>query len=313
MRETKKGEFNFALLFAIVAGAAILILAIYAAVRIGDTQRYQTDTETAKKISIITDPLQAGFTEGKFGKISFTSETRINNNCFDEDFGKNDISTSTRSGVGKEWQDAGGATSVYNKYIFSDKNDSGKIFYVFSKPFDFPYKVSDLIFITSKKYCFKNAPDIIKDEVEGLNIPNIAIENCSAEDISVCFGAGSCDINVYGSCTSYCESVYDEGYVEKQGEELFYVGSLVYAGIFASPEIYNCNVKRLTYRAGSIASIFLKKIDLMEGRDCNTNLKADLIYWQGLTANATSKDLISLNYIAKDMEIKNEKELCGVW
>ena len=50
----KKGEFNFNILFAIIAGGAILVLAIYGAVKIGNTQRFQTDTEIAKKLSILT-------------------------------------------------------------------------------------------------------------------------------------------------------------------------------------------------------------------------------------------------------------------
>ena len=129
-----KAQFNFTWLFAIVAGAAILVLAVYGAVKIGDTQRYKTDTEIAKKISVITEPLQAGFAEGTFASIEFKSETKINNYCSSDDFGKNDISVATRSRIGEEWLPAGGETSVHNKYIFSNPLESGKKFYVFSKP-----------------------------------------------------------------------------------------------------------------------------------------------------------------------------------
>ena len=124
----KKGQFNFAWMFAIVVGGAILFLAVFGAMRAGDTYRYQSDTEIAKSLSVITDPLQAGFAEGSFGKISFNEETRINNICFDgphldtkdrtgQGFGKNDISVSTRSDIGEEWNLPGGATSVHNKYF----------------------------------------------------------------------------------------------------------------------------------------------------------------------------------------------------
>ena len=115
----KKGQFNFVWIFALVAGGAILALAVYGATQAGDTMRFQSDTEVAKSISIITDPLQAGFADGSFGRISFRQETRINNICFDGEFGKNDISVATRSDVGEEWKSSGGATSIRNKYIFS--------------------------------------------------------------------------------------------------------------------------------------------------------------------------------------------------
>jgi len=313
----KKAQFSFSWLFAIIAGAAILVLAVYGAVKIGDTQRYQTDTEIAKKISIITDPLQAGFAEGSFGKISFNQETKINNLCFSQGFGKNDISVSTRSGVGEEWQKSGGATSIYNKYIFSSPSQTGKEYFVFSKPFRFPYKISDLIFLTSQEYCFVSPPNRIENEVLGLRMENIKvseIDNCSSGSTKVCFDSNSgCDINVQGTCMSNCEDAYDEGYVVKQGESLDFVGSLMYAAIFSDKAIYECNVKRLLHRAGEIADVFSEKAELMNARGCNTNLQPDLIVFKAMVMNASMNDLVSLNQFAKQINTENEQELCGLW
>ena len=141
----KRGQFNFVWMFAIIAGGAILVLAIYGATKVEDTQRFQTDTEIAKSLAIITDPLQAGFAEGSFGKISFRQETRINNICLDGKFGRHKISVSTRSDVGEEWNIPGEKVPVHNKYIFSSERSSGKEYYVFSKPFEFPYKIADCL------------------------------------------------------------------------------------------------------------------------------------------------------------------------
>jgi len=306
-----KGQFNFVWLFAIVAGGAILFLAIYGTLRFGDTARFQSDTEIAKSIAIITDPLQAGFAEGSFGKILFRQETRINNVCFDNEFGKNDISVATRSSVGEEWNLPGGATSIHNKYIFSSGKSSGLDYYVFSKPFNFPYEVSDLIFLTSENYCFVNAPD----GVPGLDVPNIEVNNCSVADaVRVCFGSGSdCDVMVYGSCSSGCDSVFDEGVVVKGGIDMRYVGSLMYGAIFSDKGIYDCNVRRLTYRAGKIAEEFVDKADLMDARGCNTNLKPDLIFWGAMVGNASVDDLASLRGMANMIERKNGQEGCGMW
>ena len=310
----KRGQFNFAWMFAIVVGGAILFLAIFGAMRAGDTARFQSQTEIAKSISIITDPLQAGFAEGSFGKILFRQETRINNICFSGGFGKNDISVSTKSDIGEPWVMAGGATSIHNKYIFSEEQNAGLDFYVFSKPFNFPYEVSDLIFMTSDNYCFMNAPEEIADELTGMNIENIEVDNCTfADAVNVCFGSGSdCDVMVYGSCSSKCGTIYDEGVVSKSDGDMRYVGNLMYAAIFSDKLIYDCNVERLMYRNGKIAEEFVAKANLMNARGCNTNLESALAVWAGLTINATSEDLIALRSMSDSMESKQSK-LCEIW
>ena len=310
----KKGQFNFVWIFALVAGGTILALAIYGATQAGDTIRMGSDTEIAKSISIITDPLQAGFADGSFGKILFKQETRINNICFDEGFGKNDISVSTRSNIGEEWNPAGIATPIRSKYIFSSEASSGKDYYVFSKPFDFPYEVSDLIFLSSDHYCFLNAPEEIGDEILGLNVPNIEIDNCTSDEaVRVCFGGGSdCDVLVYGSCMSGCDSVFDEGTVVKDQSDMKYVGNLMYGAIFSDADIYDCNVKRLMYRAGKIADVFGSKADLMDSRGCGTGLKGDLNVWSGMLDGAESGDLISLNAMSINLDREN-REPCSLW
>ncbi len=311
----KRAQFNFVWIFAILAGGSILALAIWGAVQAGDSLRYKSDTEAAKSISILTDPLQAGFAEGSFGQISFQQETRLNNICLaGPGFGKNDISTASRSGVGREWNLAGGATSIHNKYIFSKEKNEGLDYYVFSKPFKFPYKVSDLIFLISGKYCFINAPDSVVEDVSGLGIKNIAFENCSSTDERVCFGGGTnCDSIVYGSCSGNCNSVYDEGVVSKKGVELRYIGNLMWGAIFSDKSVYDCNVKRLMYRTSSIAKIFSAKTDLMNARECGTNLKTDLITWASMTLNATSDTLISIESYSEELGRKNNREVCGLW
>jgi hypothetical protein len=314
----KKGQFSFVWIFAIIAGGAILFLAIYGALQVADTRRFQQDTEIAKSISILTDPLQAGFAESSFGKISFKQETRINNICFDGEFGKNDLSVSVRSNVGKPWNDPGGATSIKNKYIFSDEKNTGKEYYIFSKPFEFPYEVSDLLFITPKNYCFLTPPEKVIEDLGGLNIPNIQLadspENCTlTEPVKVCFGIGTdCDIRVSGTCQN-CDSQYDEGNVAKDGGEKNFVGNLMYAAIFSERNIYECNVKRLYYRSEKIAKVLIEKADLMDARGCDSNLETDLAQWVNSLRDQTSEGIINLNVEAEELNKKNSRELCGLW
>jgi hypothetical protein len=310
----RRGQFNFVWLFAIIAGGAILVLAIYGATNVGNTQRFQTDTEIAKELAIITDPLQAGFAEGSFGKITFRQETRINNICIDGGFGRHKISVSTRSDIGEPWNIPGEEVPIHNKYIFSDDQASGNEYRVFSKSFEFPYKVADLTILIPEDYCLVNAPEDIAEEIN-FNMEKVQVENCSEDGlINVCFGTGNdCDITVYGSCMTGCDSIYSEGTVERYSSTMKYVGNLMWAAIFSDREIYECNVNRLMYRTAKIAEEFADKADLMDARGCNTNLKPDLLMWSGMTVNASVDDLMNLNSMAETMGRKNDREDCGIW
>ena len=192
--------------------------------------------------------------------------------------------------------------------------NEGLDYYVFSKSFDFPYEVSDLIFLSSENYCFLNSPESVKEDILGLGIDNIVLENCSPSDERVCFGGGTdCDVFVYGSCSGSCDSIYDEGVVSKKDGDFVYIGDLIYAAIFSDKEVYECNIKRLIYRAKNIADIFIEKSDLMDARNCNTNLKTDLIAWRGMLENSSSEDLTFLKGFAEDLDRKNNREVCGLW
>ncbi|MCK4997020.1 hypothetical protein KAS08_01835 [Candidatus Pacearchaeota archaeon] len=313
----KKGQFNFAWLFAILAGAAILFLAIFGAMKTGDTARFQTDTQVAKQISILTDPLQAGFSEGSFGSISFKKETRVNNICFSDEFGKNDISVSTKSEVGEEWNLPGATISIHNKYIFSKERSSGLDYYVLSKPFNLPYKVADLIFMISENYCFTGAPEEIETEILGLGIPNIEINNCTVSDsIKVCFSSTSnCDIVVSGSCYTNCDSLYDKGTVIKKdsNEDVNFVGNLMYAAIFSDKRNYDCNVKRLLYRTKKIARELSEKTAIMSTRGCTSSLNSDLVIWESMLNSTTPDTIDNLLGDLEELENKNYREQCNLW
>ena len=112
---------------------------------------------------------------------------------------------------------------------------------------------------------------------------------------------------------SNCESAFDYGYVEKDGTKMNFVGNLMYAAIFSDNYVYDCNVKRLMYRTGKITEVLAGKADLMNSRGCNTNLWAELVTYSSLTVGATSADLTGLDIIGKELDRKNNLELCRVW
>lgn len=316
--DSKKAQFDFVWLFAIIAGIAILVLAIYGALKTGDTAEFAQTSEVAKRISILTDPLQAGFATSSFGKITFNEETRINNLCIEGGFGSNKVSVLVPSKSGDGWSELGVATTIPNKYIFSTERDSAKEYFIFSKQFNFPYKVADLIFMTSNNYCFINAPSRIVDDVSGLGVPNIAVENCKdSEMINVCFGSGgssNCNIRIDGNCNDgSCKDQFEVGVVEKDGFELSYVGDLVYGAILSDKGLYDCNVKRLMYRTGKIAEGFSEKVDLMDARSCGSNLKNDLLIWKTSMDGAGVGDLRDLWFSKDELDRKNKVEICRVW
>lgn len=311
----KKGlEFNFAWLFAIIAGAVILFLAIYSVVNIVGTERYKLDTITAKQLSIIFEPMETGLASGKSSVADLRENTRIYDTCYaDGYFGKQKISLATQSSIGKKWQEPGGEISIPNKYIFSGSMEEGKRVYLLSKSFEMPWKISEIIFLTTKQYCFVNAPEEIIDEVTGLNLGNVKVENCTGKETKVCFGSGNCEIKVIGSCiSSDCESEYDYGVVSKEGASLYYAGSLIYGAIFSDKEIYNCNVKRLMKRLAEQANLYEQEANFLVGR-CESSI--NLAQLQNF-AIAVQKSQSNLNFAyveAKSVNEENDASQCKLW
>lgn len=312
----KKGQMNFELIFAVIAGVVILLLAIYGAMQIGKTGRYGIDTEIAKKIAVFTEPMQAGISSGKSSKIGFSSPTRIYNSCLNDEFGENRISVATSSGVGEKWTIPGGEISVENKYIFSKDMEEGENLYVFSKPFEFPYKVADLLIFSAGQYCFINPPKEIEDDVNDLKLPNVKIvensRDCGDAE-KVCFGvSGNCDSSVFSQGSIFTET-FNTGYVQKNGKKLIYAGNLVYAAIFSDTDTYECNVKRLLYRDKRIISILKDKAELMNLRGCNTQLVSDLSSFEVMLEGTGETELAQLSVVAEDMNKKQEREECKLW
>ena len=317
----KAFEMSFTWIFAIIVGAFILFLAIYGASKFVQTRRYEIDTATAAKISILLDPLETSIESGKSSVLKVNKETRVYNECFDYgNFGKQELSTVTKSGIGGDWQEPGGNTNIYNKYIFSDNIEQGKEFSVFVKPFEFPFKISDLIFLTSKEHCFINTPENIKEDVEDLALENIKIkenfeeseDKCSEYSQKVCFSSGSvsnqCDVVVYGDLD------YGAGRVVKNGKTMYYTGPLLYGAIFASPELYECNVKRLMLRIGQLSRIYRDKIKITQRIGCDSLIDADLSALISLTNSFKGSEELSLVQMKiNDIEDKNEVAVCKIY
>ncbi len=312
MRSKKAVEMNFTVIFSIIAGIAILVLAIYATSQFIRTRRYEIDTQTAAKLSILLDPLETSLEEGKSSIIRFDSETRIYNKCFDYgNFGKQTISISKKGRVGEEWQEPGGDTQLYNKYIFSQDVEESEEFYVLTMPLKMPFKISDIILFLGEEYCFIQSPGDIEDELKGLNIRKINFTNqkteCSGGSKKVCFGqSAGCDIAVYSS------DGFESGYVNKEGKTLYFTDSLIYAAIFSSPEIYECNIKRLMLRLVHLSLVYKDEIEIVERRGCNSLLDTHLSELISL-ARAENVQLASVKDKAEEINMVNSAAVCRLY
>ena len=276
--KNRKGvlEISFGWLFAIVAGIVIIFIAIYISSRFIGTQQTGISAQTGKQIGILLDPLETGFESAQTTSITIPSDTRINNICDSTGtFGKQIINLEQKS-FGK-WIKTEVNVGFQNKYIFSDGQIEGKKFYIFSKPLNFPFKIADLMYITSsdKRYCFSNAPNEINQEISELNQGNLIIDNCATNDIKICFGGENCEINVDFTSNS----------VEKNGKRVYFAGddrTLMYAAIFSNATIYECQIKRLMSRVGEISSLYVSKELIINGKGCQNDLGGNLGELNGL-------------------------------
>jgi len=293
-------------IFAILAGGFILFLAIFAAGKFIKTSEQVVYTETAASLISLFDPLETGLASGKAYEITFKKSSKIFLRC-DEDlnppFGRQKISFSEQT-FGETYGEKGQEVSINDKYVFSDDLIEDKKIYAFSKPLFLPFKVNDITIIipSSQNYCFYDAGEEIRESLEGLELKNIIFVNETSDcsGISVCFSDGkNCQIKV-----SEIQVVN-----KKYGKKVYYAGNLVYGAIFSSPEIYECNVKRIKSKYDQLANIYLNKIKVIERQDCSSNIGPKLESTLG--GINTSIELIGLYNEAKEIDSINNLAKSG--
>jgi len=302
-------EISFGWLFAIIAGVIIIFGAIYLSTKIIRTEQETISAETGKEIGILLNPLETSFESAQTTSITIPAETRINNGCeLTGNFGEQLIRLDQKSF--NKWVETNINIRFPNKYLFSREQIEGKKFYIFSKPFEFPFKIADLMYITSSedRYCFVSPPGEIEDEISDLNQQNLLTENCSETDIKVCFdsfGSDDCNINVN----------YDMKYIEKDGDEMYFEGdTLMYAAIFADSEIYECQLKRLMLRLEEISRLYQEKEIFMGEELCGSNLGFDLIELGELAGSLKgSEELEFVTMTAETVSEKNDARRCMLW
>ena len=318
IKNKKAFEFTFGWLFAMLVGAVILFLAIYATINLVETFRFRHETETAKQIGTLLYPVETNLESAKSAKILVPTEPRLQNTCESVgDFGKQKISILESSGIGGKWRSpdsAQVASTFQNKYLFSSEDsDAKKEFYILSKPFNFPFKITDIqiLWADTEFYCFANAPQEIKKEFTELKLKNVYFNSskaqCRPDSTIVCFTESNCDINVDIS----------RKLVTKDSQQLYFDFSfasdrnaLLYAAIFSPPEIYNCQIQRLIQRATHLADIYIKKSEFYKTRGCGSEIIPGILTQYKNTAikeiAEETPDIRKLRSVSEDLEDKNE-------
>jgi len=315
-RQNKKAlEMSFAWIFAILVGAVIIILAVYTAVKIIDSQRRATDSATAKELSTLLTPVETNLESAKTTSIAFSKETRLFNECnLNGNFGTQLISTAASSGIGNEWEKPGVASRFYNKYLFSSNPVQGKTLYILTKPFFMPYKVADLIYIWSENddYCLVNPPYDMESDVSGLNMKNINVSSsaaeCPAGSIKICFSSSGCDVDVnLNSKTVKHRAQKTQVYSDAEGD------TLLYAAIFSDSVLYECQLQRLMKRTSELALLYASKSDFLSAKGCtSSSLQAELISYSALLKNATSS-LNSVSFMSEQIADSNDALECKLF
>ncbi|VVB82072.1 Uncharacterised protein [uncultured archaeon] len=304
-------ELSFGWLFAIIAGIVIIFLALYLSSKLIGTQQQTVNAETGKEIGILLNPLETSFESAQTTSMTIPVESKIEDKCDTKgNFGNQIIQVEQKS-FGK-WTQTDVNIKFENKYIFLDNQTEGKKFYIFSKPFYFPFKVADLIYISSSNqvYCFVDAPSNIKEEISNLNQANLLTENCSEGNIKVCFERDNCEVNVN----------YQQGFLEKNKTMYYFSGigedykTLMYAAIFSDKAVYECQIKRLMMRTGEIALIYSEKESLTKKAGCDENLGTDMNIMNGLTSGLNNSEEIGvIGAQADNINAKNNGRMCLLW
>ena len=304
----KKGylQISFGWLFAIIVGIVIISLAIFFVTKMFKTEGTLQSAKTSKEIGILLNPLETSFESAITSSVIFPEETRIYNTCDNFGyFGTQGIEIMQKSF--NKWVKTNLVVSFQNKYIFSERYSEGKKFYIFSKPFEFPFKVANLMYITSAStnYCFIDAPEDIEDEISDLKQPNLRLEEeCSEEDVKVCFGLNTCEIEVD----------YDAKKVEKDNQAMYFeTDALMYAAIFSDKATYECQLKRLMQRIEQLSLIYMNKANSLTTKGCDPVLNS---YLSGLIVSVSnlkgSNELYTMNNIIDEINEKNRGN-CRLW
>ena len=88
----------------------------------------------------------------------------------------------------------------------------------------------------------------------------------------------------------------------------------MYAAIFSSPDVYECNVKRLMLRLVNLCLVYRDEIKILESKRCGSVIDSQLIEMINLAGNLkSSQNLLLIKEKADEIQRINEAAVCKLW
>jgi len=305
----KKGflDISFSWVFALMIGAIILFGAIYGVNKLTGIKNTENSAEIGTELVNLLAPLETGLETAKTITISLPVNSRLNHGCFlSGTFGKEKISIEEK--VKNKWTSTEVEISFENLYLFFPDEFETKKIYAFSKSFELPFKIANVIFLVDaeKKYCFVSAPRDIKNELQNTGIDVFEFEACSKNSNRICFEQNpECNVTVDLSSKK----------VTRDGETSSFEGdALMYGAIFSDKENYECEVQRVLKRAHELSLIYEIKSYTLLKRGCDSPLKTEFGKIRNLLDSyGDSRDLERIAELAEEMNSINKNAECNLW
>ncbi|MBU2496638.1 MAG: hypothetical protein KJ767_01085 [Nanoarchaeota archaeon] len=317
MKYNKKGEMFLNWVLILIVGAVIIVFAVFFLQRITNVEEQKQDVLTQEYVDLLFNPFTTigAVAEGYGKEFDFKSEVQIDFKCVN---GEERIYSGKASGRKIE------------NLVYSSDLQTKKLL-VFTKPFELPFRIGDLIFAfdAEQEYCLISdsssdfVVDAIFEDVEE-NLKNVKIERCDYNDAFCCnrlnnyktisFVKGLVeDVNFYGQglvsdTFAYGEIYFNGGTEEETGISEFIGLPLIEAAIFSDKEIYDCNFERLMNKVSLVADIYEKKAGYLQTDECQYS--TIISYLDEMQRAANEKDMENLYAAAVKLEQANKGLAC---
>lgn len=303
-----------------LVGAIIIIFAIVFVGKVGIVEQQKQNVVVAKYLDLFFNPFASigAIAEGFGKRVELPYEINAEFRC---------VGGEERVIVGS------GNKRGYEKlenFVYSPSRLKTKELSVFSKPFNLPFRVTDLIFVfdTSHQFCLLYDDDFSKSIVDSVvedvsdnlgdadNFVKCKTLNCCQPDARVIsFKSRAIQGEAEVTISDESNGRFDYGRIFfSDGKNIPFVGfPLVEAAVFSDYEIYSCNFQRLMKKISAISEIYQGKASFLgrvkQRQICNYgSFSSDLEKMKGAAQNSNAKLLFT---VSEELSERNRNFPCA--
>lgn len=309
----KRGiEFSFSWLFSLLVGGVILFLALYASRSLIQTERQVQESELSVAFTNVFTPLRTGGAETLVPRaITFPQPVALTLRCTPKGTAVRVTAKDNLAGTSEPYE-----SLVRDSFVSGNTTIQGKHIMSLVLPVRLPYLIGDLIVLWSHPYCFVDPPEAVREKI-GLADTNTiqlapAVAYCSSKSVKVCFAGSAspklCDIRV----DQISETFTFTGRTPQP-----YTGNMLYAGLFGTPDQYDCLVRQIGEQTALLAERYRAKSALVgsgQSTGCSGGMEEILSTYalQARTLN-NSAGLPGIARAAEQLALRHEVLLCPLW